>query len=67
MPLKTTMAAVRAHERPLAERLINGLASIPGITIYGITDPARFDQRAPTVAFTLESYTPRQVAEWLGG
>lgn len=36
------------------------------MTVYGITDPARFDQRAPTVAFTLEGYTPRQVAEHLG-
>ena len=64
--LKTAMAAIRAYERPLAERLVRGLASIPGVTLYGITDPASFDQRVPTVAFTLEGYTPRQVAEWLG-
>jgi selenocysteine lyase/cysteine desulfurase len=64
--LKTAMAAIRAYERPLAERLIKGLMDIPGVTLYGITDPARFDQRAPTVAFTLEGTTPRQVAERLG-
>jgi cysteine desulfurase family protein (TIGR01976 family) len=64
--LKTAMAAIRAYERPLAERLISGLMAIPGVTVYGISDPARFDQRAPTVAFTLEGYTPRQVAERLG-
>jgi selenocysteine lyase/cysteine desulfurase len=34
--------------------------------MYGITEPARFDRRAPTVAFTLDGYTPRQVAERLG-
>jgi selenocysteine lyase/cysteine desulfurase len=33
--------------------------------VNGITDSARFDRRAPTVAFTLEGYTPRQVAERL--
>jgi len=38
---------------------------IPNVTVYGITDPACFTQRAPTVAFTLEGYTPRQVAERL--
>jgi selenocysteine lyase/cysteine desulfurase len=65
--LKTAMAAIRAYERPLAERLIGGLTSIRGVTLYGITDPARFDQSAPTVAFTLEGYTPRQVAMRLGG
>jgi selenocysteine lyase/cysteine desulfurase len=64
--LKTAMTAIRAYERPLAERLVAGLVEIPGVTIYGITDPARFDERAPTVAFTLEGYTPRQVAERLG-
>jgi selenocysteine lyase/cysteine desulfurase len=64
--VKTAMAAIRAYERPLAERLITGLMEIPGVNIYGITDPARFDQRVPTVAFTLEGYSPRQVAERLG-
>jgi selenocysteine lyase/cysteine desulfurase len=65
--LKTAMASIRAYERPLAERLVTGLLDIPGVTVYGITDLARFDQRAPTAAFTLEGYTPRQVAERLGG
>ncbi|GAB4526818.1 MAG: cysteine desulfurase-like protein [Anaerolineae bacterium] len=64
--LKTAMAAIRAFERPLVERLISGLQAIPGVTLYGITDPDRFDQRAPTVAFRLEGYSPRQVAERLG-
>jgi selenocysteine lyase/cysteine desulfurase len=64
--LKTAMAAIRAYERPLAERLISGLMAIPGVTVYGITALARFDQRAPAVAFTLYGYTLRQVAERLG-
>jgi selenocysteine lyase/cysteine desulfurase len=36
------------------------------MAVHDITDPACLDQRAPTVAFTLEGYTPRQVAERLG-
>jgi selenocysteine lyase/cysteine desulfurase len=64
--LKTVMVAIRAYERPLAARLIEGLNAIPGVTIYGITDPFGFDQRAPTVAFTLEGYAPRQVADRMG-
>jgi selenocysteine lyase/cysteine desulfurase len=60
------MAAIQAYEQPLAERLIRGWPSIPSVTLYGITDPTRFDGRAPTVAFTLEGYAPRQVAERLG-
>ncbi len=39
--LKTAIAAIRAYELPLAERLILGLMKIPDVTVYGITDPAR--------------------------
>ena len=45
---------------------IGGLCAIDGVTVYGIADPARFDQRLPTVACRLDGYTPRQVAEQLG-
>ena len=40
--------------------------AIPGLTFYGITDPAKFDQRTPTVAIRMEGYTPRELAEHLG-
>jgi len=41
--LKTAMAAIRAYERPLAEQLVSGLASIPGVTVlwYRRPGPAR--------------------------
>jgi cysteine desulfurase family protein (TIGR01976 family) len=54
------------HERELAAQLISGLLAIPRLTFYGITDPAKFDQRTPTVAIRLEDYTPRELAERLG-
>jgi len=54
------------HERELAAQLISGLLAIPTLTFYGITDPARFDQRTPTVAIRMEGYTPRELAERLG-
>src|SRR5580765_6237867 len=31
--------AIQKHERNLAERLIRGLVSIPGLKLYGISDP----------------------------
>ena len=64
--IQRAMAQIRAYERTLAERLIGGLKTIEGVTIYGITDPMRFAWRVPTVACTLAGYTPRQVAEHLG-
>jgi cysteine desulfurase family protein (TIGR01976 family) len=63
--LKAGLAAIRAYERGLCERLVAGLGEIPGLRIYGITDPARFDERVPTVSFTLEGLTPKQVARRL--
>ena len=63
--LKAAMAAIQAYERELCERFVAGLDEIPGLRIYGITDPARFDERAPTVSFTLEGLTPNQVARRL--
>ncbi|HEU5086981.1 MAG TPA: aminotransferase class V-fold PLP-dependent enzyme, partial [Roseiflexaceae bacterium] len=60
------MRAIREYERSLSEKLIAGLLAIPGLTFYGISDPARFDQRTPTVAVRVAGYTPRQLSEALG-
>ena len=63
--LKQAMSAVRANEMELSRQLIQSLSEVPGITIFGITDPVLFDRRVPTVSFTLEGHSPRQVAERL--
>ena len=47
---------MRAYERPLAERLIGGLPAIASLTIQGIADRTRFDQRVPTISFRLVHY-----------
>ena len=66
LQLKTAMTAIRAYERPLTERLLTGLQATSGITIYGITDVNRFDERVPTISFRMQGLTPAQVAERLG-
>jgi len=63
--LKAAMTAIHAYEQALCHRLVDGLQEISGLHIYGITDPARFDQRVPTVSFTLEGLTPNEVARRL--
>jgi len=62
----TAYEVFQQYERELAELLISGLLDIPGLTFYGITDPAKFAQRTPTVAIRLEGYTPRDLAMRLG-
>jgi selenocysteine lyase/cysteine desulfurase len=64
--LLAAMEAIRSYERELSEKLVAGLLAIPGLAFYGITDPARFDRRTPTVAVRLEGYTPRELSEELG-
>ena len=64
--LHAAMRAIRAHELAMTPALLDGLASIPGIRIRGILDPARFEERCPTVAFTLEGRHPRDVSAFLG-
>lgn len=61
-------AAYRAaadHEARLVMRLIDGIKSIPGATIHGITNPNRVGERVPTVSMTHDRVSPPQVAERL--
>jgi cysteine desulfurase family protein (TIGR01976 family) len=60
------MIAIRAYEIDLYRHLAEGLETIPGLRLYGITDPARFSSRTPTAALRLEGVAPRAVAEALG-
>jgi cysteine desulfurase family protein (TIGR01976 family) len=64
--LLAAVRTIRAHERALVTRLIDGLRSIAGVRVYGIVDEGRFDQRAPTVSFTWAPHRPEDLARWLG-
>lgn len=57
---------IRAHEMGLAAHMIEGLLKIPGLRFFGISDPARFAQRVPTVAIRLANHTPLEIATYLG-
>ena len=64
--LRAAIAASRAWERELVLELIERVGAIRGVHIRGITDPARVDERCPTIAFTLDGHHPRDVAAFLG-
>ncbi len=53
------------YERALSEQLIDGLQSIPGVTVQGITAPDALDRRVPTVSFTHAGTAPSVIAEAL--
>jgi cysteine desulfurase family protein (TIGR01976 family) len=58
--------AIQNHERGLVERLITGLLAIPGLRLYGISDPQQFHRRCPTVAVRVKGHTPLELATKLG-
>jgi cysteine desulfurase family protein (TIGR01976 family) len=58
--------AIAAHERELSRRFLEGIGSVPGLTLYGISDLDRLDERTPTFALRLEGFTPRALGEELG-
>jgi len=63
--LKACMNAIRDYEAGLSRAMRDGLSSIKGLRIHGITDPARMDSRAPTYSFTLEGWKPRRICQEL--
>jgi cysteine desulfurase family protein (TIGR01976 family) len=64
--LVNAMGRIRAYERTLSEHLVSGIVCIPGVRVYGITDPKELDRRVPTISFTVAGREPLQVAEALG-
>ena len=60
--LVAAMTTIKAYEQSLSRALIEGLSSIRGLHIWGITDLAQLDRRVPTVSFTLDGWAPRDAA-----
>jgi cysteine desulfurase family protein (TIGR01976 family) len=54
------------YERRLITRLIEGLQTIPGVRIYGITDPKRFEERCSTLSLRIGNHHPTAIATFLG-
>jgi selenocysteine lyase/cysteine desulfurase len=51
--LEQGIAALRDHDRQLASLLVEGLGTIPGVTVCGPIDPSR---RTATVSFTVAGW-----------
>ncbi len=64
--LRAAYRATHQYETGLLSRLIAGLQTIPGMRIFGITDPKRFDERCSTLSFRLGDHNPTEIATFLG-
>lgn len=63
--LTAGMQRIMAHEQSLSARFLAGLATIPGITVYGHTALDLVHLRTPTFGIAIASRTPRQASEFL--
>jgi cysteine desulfurase family protein (TIGR01976 family) len=64
--IEAAYQSIHEHERRLLERIMSGLKQIPRLKLYGITDPARFNERCATLAIRVENFTPLELATQLG-
>ena len=56
---------IEALERELTHDALVRLAEIDGLRLYGISDPARLDQRTPTFCFNLDGWHPETLSSEL--
>jgi selenocysteine lyase/cysteine desulfurase len=64
--LQAAYRATHDYETGLLTRLIAGLQTIPGVKIFGITDPQRFNERCSTLSLRLGDHHPTKIATFLG-
>lgn len=53
--MSRTLADIQTHKKTLLDRLLDGLAAIPGITVYGPRDRAR---RLSVAPFNIKGWSP---------
>ena len=56
--MSRTLADIQTHKKTLVDRLLDGLAAIPGVTVYGPKDRTR---RLSVVPFNIEGWSPDEV------
>lgn len=60
------MAAIRHHEAELSRRFLRGVAGDEAVSLWGIADPDRVDERTPTFAVRVADQHPFETAKALG-
>jgi cysteine desulfurase family protein (TIGR01976 family) len=64
--LNSAFRRIVAHESALTRHTLQRLNDIPGLTLYGVADPERTDERTPTFCFNLRGWTAPQLSTALG-
>jgi selenocysteine lyase/cysteine desulfurase len=57
---------IEAHELALTRHTLERLRDIPGLRLYGISEPSRAQERTPTFCFNLDGWGPEALSTALG-
>src|SRR6185369_12639437 len=63
--IRAAMATIAAYERTLSAALLDEVAGVPGLTVHGVADRARLDERVPTLCFSVAGRSASDIAEGL--
>ena len=64
-PLARAMCAIQAYEASLAALLLDGLRSVRGLRLYGLSEAADIARRVPTFGFTLDGVANAEASRQL--
>ncbi|MEE2825445.1 MAG: cysteine desulfurase-like protein [Planctomycetota bacterium] len=63
--LELAFQAINEYENALTSYLLEGLARVPGVKVYGITEPSQLERRFSTVSITHEAIQTTELAQRL--
>jgi cysteine desulfurase family protein (TIGR01976 family) len=63
--IRAAMTRIAAYERSLSNGMLDAVLSIPGVSVHGVTDRSRLDERVPTLCFSVAGLESSSVAEAL--
>jgi len=63
--LLRSLQAIRSYELELAAQLLDGLAQVPGLRLYGLSRAEDLPQRVPTFGFTVAGIEGSEIARRL--
>jgi len=63
--LHAAMKAIKDYEVALSSHIIHGVAATPGVRVYGLTEEVDLGDRVPTIALTIDGFSPLTLSKIL--
>ena len=63
--IRSAMRGIADYERVLSASLLDEVAGLPGVTVHGVTDRGRLDERVPTLCFNVAGRAASDIASGL--